>query len=105
MKRVAASVAEAYRCTADVEYNRGVPPFICEDEWVDRALRVGKKMLGEENTKIMPYAAMGGEDFAFIKEKKPGIFVRLGARTRAARMALPIRPPSTAIMPASRSVC
>ena len=26
-------------------------------------------------------AAMGGEDFAFIKEKKPGIFVRLGART------------------------
>lgn len=48
---------------------------------VDRALRVGKKMLGEENTKIMPYAAMGGEDFAFIKEKKPGIFVRLGART------------------------
>ena len=81
VKRVAASVAEAYRCTADVEYNRGVPPFICEDEWVDRALRVGKKMLGEENTKIMPYAAMGGEDFAFIKEKKPGIFVRLGART------------------------
>lgn len=81
VKRVAASVAEAYRCTADVEYNRVVPPFICEDEWVDRALRVGKKMLGEENTKIMPYAAMGGEDFAFIKEKKPGIFVRLGART------------------------
>ena len=81
VKRVAASVAEAYRCTADVDYIRGVPPFICEDEWVDRALRVGKKMLGEENTKIMPYAAMGGEDFAFIKEKKPGIFVRLGART------------------------
>ena len=81
VKRVAASVAEAYRCTADVEYLRGAPPFICEDEWVDRALRVGKKVLGEENTKIMPYAAMGAEDFAFIKEKKPGIFVRLGART------------------------
>ncbi|OUQ23969.1 amidohydrolase [Flavonifractor sp. An135] len=81
VKRVAASVAEAYRCTAEVDYIRGVPPFICEDEWVDRALRVGKKVLGEENTKIMPYAAMGGEDFAYIKEKKPGIFVRLGVRT------------------------
>lgn len=81
VKRVVNSVAEAYRCTADVDYIHGVPPFICEDEWVDRALRVGKKVLGEENTKIMPYAAMGGEDFAFIKEKKPGIFVRLGART------------------------
>ena len=81
VKRVCASVAEAYRCTADVQYIRGVPPFICEDEWVDRALRVGRRVLGEENTKIMPHAAMGGEDFAFIKEKKPGIFVRLGVRT------------------------
>lgn len=81
VKRVAASIAEAYRCTADVDYIRGVPPFICEDEWVDRALRVGRKVLGEKNTIVMPYASMGGEDFAYIKEKKPGIFVRLGVRT------------------------
>ena len=54
---------------------------MCEDEWVDRAIRVGKKMLGEENMVMMPYAAMGAEDFAFIKEKKPGIFIRLGSRT------------------------
>ncbi len=80
-KRVCTNVAEAYRCTAEIEYLRGVPPFICEDEWVDRAIRVGKKMLGEENVVMLPYASMGGEDFAFIKEKKPGIFVRLGART------------------------
>ena len=81
LKRVATSVAEAYRVTAEVDYMRGVPPFVCEDEWVDRALRASKKMLGTDNVKIMPYAAMGGEDFAFIKEKKPGIFIRLGSRT------------------------
>lgn len=81
VKRMANSVAEAYGCTAEVDFIRGVPPFICEDEWVDRALRVGRKVLGAENTIIMPHAAMGSEDFAFIKEKKPGIFVRLGVRT------------------------
>lgn len=81
VNRMAKSVAEAYGCTADVDYIRGVPPFICEDEWVDRAVRVGKKMLGAEHTILMPHAAMGSEDFAFIKEKKPGIFVRLGVRT------------------------
>ena len=81
VKRMANSVAEAYGCTAEVDFIRGVPPFICEDEWVDRALRVGRKVLGTENTIIMPHAAMGSEDFAFIKEKKPGIFVRLGVRT------------------------
>lgn len=82
VRRVAASVAEAYRTTAEVEYIRGVPPFVCEDEWVDRALRAGEKMLGKENVQILPYAAMGAEDFSFIKEKKPGIFVRLGSRTK-----------------------
>lgn len=81
VKRMANSVAEAYGCAAEVDFIRGVPPFICEDEWVDRALRVGRKVLGAENTIIMPHAAMGSEDFAFIKEKKPGIFVRLGVRT------------------------
>lgn len=81
LKRVCEHVALAYRCTADVAYIRGVPPFICEDDWVDRAIRAGKKMLGDDNVIMLPYAAMGGEDFAFIKERKPGIFVRLGART------------------------
>lgn len=81
VKRIATDVAKAYRCEAEVEYLRGVPPFVCEDEWVDRARRAGAKMLGKENVLTMPYAAMGGEDFAFVKEKKPGIFVRLGSRT------------------------
>jgi len=81
LKRVATSIAQAYRTEAEVEYIRGVPPFICEDEWVDRAIRAGEKVLGKENVKMLPFAAMGGEDFAFIKEKKPGVFVRLGSRT------------------------
>lgn len=79
--RVATNIAEAYGTKAEVEYMHGVPPFVCEDEWVDRAIRVGEKMLGEENVVIMPHAAMGAEDFSFIKEKKPGIFIRLGSRT------------------------
>ena len=81
IRRIAESVAEAYRCQAEIVWEKGVPPFVCEDEWVDRAFRAGKKALGEENVVTMPYAAMGGEDFAFIKEKKPGIFIRLGCRT------------------------
>lgn len=79
--RVANCVAEAYGTKAEVEYIHGVPPFVCEDEWVDRAIRVGKKMLGEENVVMLPYASMGAEDFSYIKEKKPGIFIRLGSRT------------------------
>ena len=81
LKRVVSSIAQAYRTTAEVEFIRGVPPFVCEDEWVDRAIRAGKKMLGKEKVQMLPHAAMGAEDFAYIKEKKPGVFVRLGSRT------------------------
>ncbi len=81
LKRIAESVAIAYGVTAEVDYIRGVPPFICEDEWVDRALRVGRKVLGEENTIMLPTPSMGAEDFAYIKEKKPGVFIRFGCRT------------------------
>lgn len=79
--RTAKAVAEAYGTRAEVDYMWGAPPFVCEDEWVDRAVRAGRKMLGEDGVVMMPHAAMGAEDFAFIKEKKPGIFVRLGCRT------------------------
>ncbi len=81
IRRVANCVAEAYGTRVEIDYKHGVPPFVCEDEWVDRAVRAGKKMLGEEHVVMMPYAAMGAEDFAFVKEKKPGVFIRLGSRT------------------------
>ncbi|QQO10135.1 M20 metallopeptidase family protein [Breznakiella homolactica] len=81
IKRIAKSTAEALRASADVEYIRGVPPLLSEDEWVDRAVRVGTRLLGEENVVMLPHPSMGGDDFAFIKENRPGVFVRLGART------------------------
>ncbi len=81
LKRVCKSVAEAYRCTAEVNYIRWVPPFVSEDEWVDRVIRAGKKVLGEDSVIMLPYPSMGGDDFALMKERKPGVFVRLGVRT------------------------
>ncbi len=81
IKRIVASVAEAYRVTAEVKYIRDVPPFVCADEWVDRAIRAGEKMLGKENVVMMPHAAMGGDDCALLKGPRPGVFVRLGSHT------------------------
>lgn len=65
----------------EVIIDDGPPPLICEKDWVDRAYRVGKKVLGEDNVIILTEPSMGGEDFAFMKEKVPGVFIRLGSRT------------------------
>lgn len=75
------NIAKAMRGVANVELELGPPPFISENEWVDRVVRCGTKLLGPENVIEMEAPSMGAEDFAFIKEKCPGVFVRLGART------------------------
>jgi metal-dependent amidase/aminoacylase/carboxypeptidase family protein len=42
---------------------------------------VGNALLGPEHVVMLPHPSMGGEDYAFIMEKYPGVFIRLGART------------------------
>lgn len=81
LSRIAHGICDALRATCQVTYIRGVPPLICEPEWVDRAIRVGNHILGEENVVTLPAPSMGGDDFAFLKEGRPGVFIRLGVRT------------------------
>ena len=48
---------------------------------MDRVIRASGKVLGKDNIKIMPCSALGSDDFSFLKEKKPGVFIWLGAHT------------------------
>lgn len=79
--RVCKNVAAALGGDCQVEIEDGPPPLICDEEWVDRAHRVGGKVLGQDNVISMTQPSMGAEDFAFMKEKVPGVFIRLGSRT------------------------
>ncbi len=81
VKDICENVAKGMGAQAIVDIEKGVPPLICDEEWVDRVFRVGCKLLGEQNVINLSTPAMGGEDFAFLKENKPGVFIRLGART------------------------
>ncbi len=74
-------IAESMRGEAEVEIKLGPPPFVSDDEWVDRVVRCGQKLLGKENVILMKIPSMGAEDFAYVKEKAKGVFVRFGART------------------------
>jgi len=81
IERVCVNAAAAMGAEAEVRIITGTPPLICEDEWVDRAMRVAKAAVGEENVVMLEYPGMGGEDFAFIKDRCSGVFVRVGCRT------------------------
>ena len=79
--QVCQGVASAMRGEAQVKLELGPPPFVSEDQWVDRVKRSAGRLLGADNVVEMAIPSMGAEDFAYVKAKAPGVFVRLGART------------------------
>ncbi|MFT4107081.1 MAG: M20 family metallopeptidase [Lacrimispora sp.] len=78
---VCRNVAKAGRGEAEVIFQEGPPPFYNDEQWVERTKRVMEKLLGEEHVKMLDIVTMGAEDFAFIKDRYPGVFVRIGCRT------------------------
>lgn len=84
IREVAERTASALRAEAVVEIIEGTPPLFCDDAWVDRLERVALRSLPQENVISLAEPSMGGEDFAYMLRKAPGVFWRLGARARGA---------------------
>lgn len=84
MRAVVECTAKALGCEASLEICMGAPPLYCDDAWVDRFANVAKRFVPEEHIHYLPEPSMGGEDFAFMLQKAPGIFWRLGVRTEGA---------------------
>ncbi len=68
-------VAATYGGTADVTYIRGYPVMVNSDEQTDFAADVARSVSGacEEAPLVM-----GGEDFAFMLEERPGAYILVG---------------------------
>ncbi len=57
----------------------GYPPLINNPELVEYAMRVGRKVLGNENVHS-ELPRMGSEDFAYFAMRWPGVLARIGCR-------------------------
>jgi hippurate hydrolase len=80
VRRIAESVAEAYRLTARVSVHLGTPPIVNPPNAARWARQAAASVLGD--AAVVPFGVtnMGGEDFAFYLERIPGCFMRIGAR-------------------------
>jgi hippurate hydrolase len=78
IRRVAEGVASAFGASAEVEYRRNYPPTINEKQATEIAARAATRVVGEENVLRDLAPSMGGEDFAFMLEAKPGNYIWLG---------------------------
>ena len=78
LHQIAASVAGAFDCKAEVDFSRNYPPTINHEKETAFAVEVMKDLVGEHrvNPRIDP--TMGAEDFAYMLQAKPGCYVFIG---------------------------
>ena len=78
IERVATGVAQALGATARVDYRRNYPATINAEEQAQVAREVSARLVGRENVRSDRPPSLGGEDFAFLLEQRPGCYVWLG---------------------------
>jgi len=84
MKAVVESTAEAYGAKAVVRYERGYPVTVNAPAETAFAVQVATDIVGQENVTADTPPVMGGEDFSYMLEARPGAFVFVGNGDTAA---------------------
>jgi hippurate hydrolase len=75
---LAETQAASYGGKAVVEYIEGYPVVVNSDAETDFAVQVARELVGDDKVVANTDILMGSEDFAFMLQKRPGTFLRIG---------------------------
>ena len=78
MRELVGGIAAANGAEAEFTFERGYPSVVNDPAAVARAATAGAKLLGADKIIHERLPGMGGEDFAYMAQKVPGCFVRIG---------------------------
>jgi len=77
MKEIIDGVSKTYDAEILLDYKDGYPPTINHPEPTKKVLQAATQVVGDNAA--APYLSMGGEDFAYYLQKKPGCFFFVGS--------------------------
>jgi amidohydrolase len=77
-KEIVTGVAAALGASVKIDYHRNYPATINTEREALFAARVGSKIFGPENVVTNADPTMGGEDFSYMLQVKPGAYIFLG---------------------------
>ena len=77
LEDLAKTLAAAHGCEAELTYEALCPPTVNAPEKVPVANAAAAALVGEPAVGDFPMST-GGEDFAFMLQRKPGVFMRIG---------------------------
>lgn len=88
------NTAAAYGATADVSWFFGSPSVFNDAGWT----RIGREVIAEQGLHADDdHPQLGGEDFSYYLDRKPGLFVHIGAGETGAAHGPTFRPNPAAI--------
>jgi amidohydrolase len=73
------STAASFGATATIEYERVLPMTVNSVEEARFATEVSAELLGEDKVIAQPRPSLGGEDFAYMLQRRPGAYIHLGS--------------------------
>jgi hippurate hydrolase len=78
VREIASSISQALGTSAEIEYRRGYPATVNTEREAVFAARVGERVFGSANVVTDAEPTMGGEDFSYMLQARPGAYVFLG---------------------------
>ena len=81
IRRIAESIATAHRVAANTRYERRYPPTVNTKDEAAHAAAAAADVVGEPQVDRNLRPSMGGEDFAFMLQQRPGCYAWLGTGT------------------------
>ena len=77
-KEVVNGFVAAHGAKAEIVYKRGYPVTFNHDAQTEFAASVAKEIAGDSKVNTEQVPVMGGEDFSFMLESRPGAFIFIG---------------------------
>src|SRR5688572_456245 len=78
VREIATAISQALGTSAEVEYRRGYPATVNTEREAVFAAKVGERVFGAANVITDAEPTMGGEDFSYMLQARPGAYVFLG---------------------------
>ncbi len=82
MKEITYHMGAMHNCSINLDLIKAYPPLINHDKECDFIVSLAEKLIGPKNVIVLDEPSMGGEDFSYYLEKRPGSYWWLGGRPK-----------------------
>jgi amidohydrolase len=77
LKKIVGEISSEYKIPSELRIEKGYPFLVNDEHVTNSSIKAAQEYLGKENVEELPLR-MTAEDFAFITQKVPSCFFRLG---------------------------